>query len=100
MKKHARPHVHMDKIIKANPLSDYRIEILTSSGISGIFGVKPYLHGSAFQELTDISYFRLVRPAHHGIIWPHEQDFSSDTIVWDIQNTQQNTPMGAEKSHK
>jgi hypothetical protein len=82
----------MDKIIKANPLNDYRIEILTSSGIAGIFDVKPYLHGSAFKELIDTSYFRLVRPAHHGIIWPHEQDFSSDTIVWDIQNTQQNTP--------
>jgi hypothetical protein len=77
----------MDKITKAVPLSDYRIEILTSSGISGIFDVKPYLRGSAFKELTDESYFRLVRPAHHGIMWPHEQDFSSDTIVTDIQNS-------------
>ena len=90
----------MDKIIKANPLNDYRIEILTSSGISGIFDVKPYLHGSAFKELTDKYYFRLVRPAHHGIIWPHEQDFSSDTIVWDIQNTQQNAPADAEKPRR
>lgn len=40
------------------------------------------------KELTDESYFSLVRPAHHGIMWPHEQDFSSDTIVWDIQNSQ------------
>lgn len=47
----------MDKIIKANPLNDYRIEILTSSGISGIFDVKPYLQGSVFKELTDESYF-------------------------------------------
>ncbi len=88
--------MEMDKIIKANPLNDYRIEILTSSGISGIFDVKPYLYGSAFKELTDKSNFRLVRPAHHGIIWPHEQDFSSDTIVWDIQNTQRNAPEDAE----
>ena len=21
---------------------------------------------------------------HHAILWPHEQDFSSDTIIWDI----------------
>ncbi len=90
----------MDKIIKANPLNDYRIEILTSSGISGIFDVKPYLQGSAFKELTDKSYFSLVRPAHHGIMWPHEQDFSSDTIVWDIQNTQQNAPADAEKPRR
>ena len=77
----------MDKIEKAFPLDDYRIEILTSSGISGIFDVKPYLKGSAFKELADESYFHLVRPAHYGIACPHEQDFSSDTIIWDIQNT-------------
>lgn len=77
----------MDKILKAIPLADYQIEIVTSSGISGIFDVKPYLLGSAFKELMDEAYFRLVRPAHHGIVWPHEQDFSADTIIFDIQNT-------------
>ena len=35
-------------------------------------------------ELEDESYARSVRPAHHAILWPHEQDFSSDTIIWDI----------------
>jgi hypothetical protein len=79
----------MDKIIKAVPLDNFLIDIVTSSGVSGIFDVKPYLCGSAFKELEDVSYFRLVRPAHYGIMWPHEQDFSSDTIVWDIQNGQQ-----------
>jgi len=77
----------MDKIIKAIPLDDYRIEITTSSGFSGIFDVKPYMSGSAFKELTDESYFSQVCPAHHGIRWPNEQDFSSDTIIWDIQHT-------------
>lgn len=77
----------MDTIIKAVPLNDFKIEILTSSGVSGIFNVRPYLNGTAFKELANESYFRLVRTAHHGIMWPHEQDFSSDTIIWDIQNT-------------
>lgn len=57
----------MDKIIKAVPIGDYRIEIQTSSGISGIFDVKPYLNGSAFKELVNESYFRTVHPAHHGM---------------------------------
>ena len=78
----------MDTIIKANPIDDYKIEILTSSGIEGVFDVKPYLKGSAFKELESISYFRRVRPAHHGIMWPNEQDFSSDTIIWDIRKAQ------------
>ncbi|PZV21531.1 MAG: DUF2442 domain-containing protein [Snowella sp.] len=77
----------MDKIIMAIRLKDYKIVILTSSYISSIFDVKPYLNGSAFKELAEESYFRLVRPAHYGIAWPYEQDFSSDTIIWDIQNT-------------
>ena len=87
----------MDKIIKAIPLENYQIEILTSSGFSGIFDVKPYLGGSAFKELMDESYFRMVRPAHHGIAWPHKQDFSADTIIWDIENAQQGAPADAKK---
>lgn len=82
----------MDTIVKAIPLDDYKIEILTSSGVAGIFDVKPYLKGSAFKELENQSYFRLVRPAHHGIRWPNEQDFSSDTIIFDIEKSQQADP--------
>jgi len=57
----------MDRIVKAIPLDDYKIKILTNSGVSGIFDVKPYLEGGVFKELIDVSYFKLVRPAHHGI---------------------------------
>lgn len=76
----------MEKIIRAIPLDDYEIEILTSDGMSGIFDVKPYLNGGAFKDLLNEAYFRLVKPAHHGISWPNEQDFSSDTIIFDIKN--------------
>ena len=34
----------MDKVLKAVPLEDWRIEILTSSGVAGVFDVKPYAH--------------------------------------------------------
>lgn len=81
----------MDKIVQAVPLDDYKIRIETSSGVTGIFDVKPYLEGSAFRELENKAYFRLVRPAHYGIAWPNEQDFSSDTIIWDIQNSYEET---------
>lgn len=78
----------MDKIIEAIPLNDYKIQILTSSGIFGIFDVKPYLNGGAFKMLQNEDYFRLVRPAHYGIAWPNEQDFSADTIIYDIQHSE------------
>ncbi len=84
----------MDTIVKAVPLDDYCIDIVTSSGISGVFDVKPYLDGGAFKELCNKNYYSLVRPAHHGIVWPNEQDFSSDTIICDIKNTQHDAPPG------
>ncbi len=80
----------MDKILKAITLDDFRVDILTSSGVCGIFDVKPYLAGSAFKELLNVPYFRMLAPVYHGIGWPNEQDFSSDTIVRDIQNSQVN----------
>lgn len=86
----------MDTILKAVPLGDHKIEILTSSGVTGIFDVKPYLKGSAFKELEDQSYFRLVRPAHQGIMWPNGQDFSSDTIIWDIKHSRQSLVRGSD----
>ncbi|AOS83647.1 hypothetical protein BIU88_05485 [Chlorobaculum limnaeum] len=86
----------MDTIVKAVPLDDHKIEIVTSSGIEGIFDVKPYLKGSAFKELENESYFRLVKPAHRGIMWPNEQDFSSDTIIWDIKHSQQSPVNGSD----
>ena len=45
----------METIIKAVPLENYRIDILTSSGIAGIFDVRPYLQGTAFKQLEDKS---------------------------------------------
>ena len=86
----------MDTIVEARPLDDFKIGILTSSGISGIFDVRPYLGGGAFKELANESYFRLVRPAHHGIMWPNEQDFSSDTIRWEMQNSERDAPVDAD----
>jgi hypothetical protein len=88
----------METIIKAIPLDNCRIHVVTSSGISGIFDVKPYIKGSAFKELADESYFRMVRPAHCGIMWPHEQDFSSDTIIWDLQHAQPITTADAQQA--
>jgi len=72
----------MDKITKVVPLDDFRLDIVTSSGVSGIFDMKPFMRGSAFRELENPSYFKQVRPAHHGVMWPNGQDLSSDTIIW------------------
>ncbi len=79
----------MERIVEAIPLDNYRVMVTTGSGLHGIFDVKPYLRGSAFEELRDPAYFKRVRPVRYGISWPHEQDFSSDTIVCDILAAQE-----------
>lgn len=76
----------MEKILKVTPLPDYRLDILTSSGVTGVFDVKPYMGRGVFVELSDEEYFSKVRPVHYGIAWPNEQDLSSDTIIYDIQH--------------
>jgi hypothetical protein len=78
--------VSMEKIVKAIPLADFKIEVLTSSGLAGIFDMKPYLKGSAFKQLLNENYFKLVKPLHLGIAWPDEQDISSDTVIADIKS--------------
>ena len=46
----------MDTITKAIPLDDYRIEILTSSGIAAVFDVKPYMKVSALKGVALLGF--------------------------------------------
>lgn len=86
----------MDKITKVVPLDDFFLDIVTSSGVSGVFDMKPYMRGSAFRELENTAYFKQVRPAHRGIRWPNGQDLSSDTIIWEIRKREH---LHAAKAH-
>jgi hypothetical protein len=68
-----------------------------TSGVSGIFDMKPSLKSSAFKELSNESFFRLVRPFHHCIMWTNELDISSDTIINDIQKAHHNVSINAKE---
>ena len=61
-------------------LEDHRIGVTLSNGRKGIFDVKPYLDRGIFRELKDYSYFKRARIEFGTITWPHEQDFSPETI--------------------
>ena len=56
-----------------------------------MFDVKPCLKGGAFKALEDKGYFSQVRPAHYSIARPNGQDFSADTLIWDVQHSYQVT---------
>lgn len=74
----------MLKVLKVNANDDYTLDIGLSDGI-GTFNVKPYLLG-VFQALKNKGYFSSVYATKYGIEWKNGQDFSSDTIIFDIKN--------------
>ena len=75
----------MVKVIFVKPEKNYKLKVKLSNGKSGIFNVKPYLDKGIFRELQIKEYFELVKIAFGGVVWPHEQDFSADTIEYEMQ---------------
>ena len=68
-------------------IEPYKLRAKLSNGVEGIFDVSPYLHKGIFTQLQDIEYFQRVRINFCGICWPNGQDFSADTIEYDIKQT-------------
>jgi len=75
----------MNRVISVEPIEDYKVRVEFSNGRKGIFDVSPYIDKGVFVELKDMAYSRSVRPASGGIMWPHEQDFSAETIEYELQ---------------
>jgi len=75
----------MIKVIAVDPIEDYKLRVEFSNGRKGVFDVSPYIDKGVFVELKDKAYFRFVRPAFGGIMWPHEQDFSPETTEHELQ---------------
>ncbi len=45
-----------------------------------LFDASPFLDKGVFNELKNIHYFKQAKVAFGAIEWPHEQDFSKDTL--------------------
>lgn len=75
----------MVKVSHVEAKDDYVLLVELSNGKKGFFDVKPYLDKGIFTELKDEGFFKSVRPAFGGVAWPHEQDFSVDTIEYEMQ---------------
>lgn len=78
----------MIKVISAEPTENYKLRILLSNDKRGIFDVASYLDRGVFHELRDQKYFCRVRVAFGGVMWPHEQDFSAETVEYELQQDQ------------
>ena len=78
----------MAKVVSAEAIDNYKLRVVLSNGETGIFDVSPYLDKGVFRQLKDEKYFRLVRVAYGGVTWPQEQDFSPETIEYELQQDQ------------
>jgi hypothetical protein len=74
----------MIKVLSADPMKDYKLHIHLSNGETGVFDVSPYLDKGVFTELRDPNYFRLVKVEFGGVMWPHKQNFSAETIEYEM----------------
>jgi hypothetical protein len=70
----------MITVISVKPQENFTLLVQLSDGRMGEFDVSGYLDKGIFTELKGYSYFKQVRPAFGGVVWPHGQDFSADTI--------------------
>jgi len=77
--------VNMTRVEAVEPIENYQLKIRLSDGRHGIFDMKPYLDIGVFQELKNPTYFRRVKAAYGGIVWPNEQDLSPETIEYNMR---------------
>jgi hypothetical protein len=68
------------QVKSVEPLENSQLKLCFDNGDLRIFDASPYLDKGIFQELKDSSYFKLVKVVFGAVQWPHEQDFSNDTL--------------------
>lgn len=64
--------------VEAQP--HYQLELTFANNEVRLFDVAPFLDKGIFRELLDYNYFKQVKVAFGAVEWPHEQDFSKDTL--------------------
>lgn len=75
----------MVKVVSVEATKNYILRVVLSNNRRGIFDVSPYLEKGVFQELKNPHYFRRAKVAYGAVVWPHEQDFSPETIEYELQ---------------
>ncbi|MDE8601667.1 DUF2442 domain-containing protein [Marinomonas sp. RSW2] len=68
------------KVTHVKAMNKHLLKLTFENGDVRVFDVSSFLDKGIFQELKDESYFKQVSVAFGGIQWPHEQDFSKDTL--------------------
>jgi hypothetical protein len=59
---------------------EYILKLAFDNKETRLFDTSSFLDKGIFNELKDINYFKQVKVAFGAVEWPHEQDFSKDTL--------------------
>ena len=68
------------RVISVEAEQGHKLKIVFENEEVRLFDATPFLEKGVFNELKNLSYFKQVRVAFGSIEWPHEQDFSKDTL--------------------
>ena len=68
------------RVVSVEVENKYILKLAFENDETKLFDVSPFLDKGIFKELKDFSYFKQVKVAFGSIEWPHEQDFSKDTL--------------------
>jgi hypothetical protein len=68
------------KVIRAEHLNEYKIEIEFSDGIRNTIDLKDELWGEIFKPLNDVSYFKNFKLNPFTIYWENGADFSPEFL--------------------
>ncbi len=83
------------RVIKVQPLADYKLLIDFSNGEQGVYDCTHLLGFGIFQELQDKNYFQKAKAWDGTVVWPHEQDICPDTLYLDsMKNAEQGARLG------
>ncbi len=68
------------KVIKAEYLNDYKIQIEFNNGFRNTIDLKEELWGKVFEPLNDLDYFKNFKLNPFTIYWENGADFSPEFL--------------------
>jgi hypothetical protein len=68
------------RVTSAEAIEKHVLKLSFENNEIKFFDVSPFLDKGIFKELQDYNYFKQVSVTFGSVAWPHEQDFSNDTL--------------------
>jgi hypothetical protein len=75
------------RVREVTPLEGHRLELVFTSGETGVYDCTPLLDFGVFKDLRDERYFRRACVREGTVAWPREQDIDPDTLYLDSRKT-------------